>query len=582
MSDQLQVAAALRRMDDQALVKLAKIRAINTTHFRDFFDLADALTAPKSATAAIASLSNKQIDALVAIIDGSKFDAKVAQELEELALVEKTKNGFAIFDYAQNCFQELSNSKNAPRLASVAAASSLTSEEIDRDAHLAIFDIIQALTELIFDLEQRYIREVGKRGVGLPDIKRLANHLRKPNDYAKQVFEIALWANLATVNNGRWQLGADYDNWLTWADGKRWAHLASLWLEVLGDAGARELAHLSAGNSLFDALQSSYRFADLAVNSRLNRVTDLAEKIGLVSSNQLASWFPSVVANKLSAAEKLVVAGLPAQAKKLIIQADLTLIAPSPLPTELEIRLRRIADTEQIGMASSYRLSALSISHGLETGLSAAEIRALLLELSDRELPQPVDYLLREAEQRFGRLRVAEAKNAGHTVITSEDSILLAEIQNNQKLKPLALHFSEKGDLHTRFESELVYFTLRDAGYVAVRVDDKNKVISPTEITERSAVTENAKSIAQDIQRLRDQDAKLGSEPDDDDLLRQIQLAIKNKATALVTLNSSSGEQIEYLIQPVGLANGRLRAKDRKADVERTLPLASITSIVLQ
>jgi hypothetical protein len=248
----------------------------------------------------------------------------------------------------------------------------------------------------------------------------------------------------------------------------------------------------------------------------------------------------------------------------------------------LEIRLRRIADTEQIGMASSYRLSALSISHGLETGLSAAEIRALLLELSDRELPQPVDYLLREAEQRFGRLRVAEAKNAGHTVITSEDSILLAEIQNNQKLKPLALHFSEKGDLHTRFESELVYFTLRDAGYVAVRVDDKNKVISPTEITERSAVTENAKSIAQDIQRLRDQDAKLGSEPDDDDLLRQIQLAIKNKATALVTLNSSSGEQIEYLIQPVGLANGRLRAKDRKADVERTLPLASITSIVLQ
>ncbi|MEY4320305.1 MAG: hypothetical protein RLZZ471_246, partial [Actinomycetota bacterium] len=328
--------------------------------------------------------------------------------------------------------------------------------------------------------------------------------------------------------------------------------------------------------------QASYRFADLAVNSRLNRVSDLAEKIGLIASNQLASWFAQVVANKIPAAEKLVIAGLPAQAKKLIIQADLTLIAPSPLPTALEIRLRRIADTEQIGMASTYRLSALSVSHGLETGLTAGEIRSLLLELSDRELPQPVDYLLREAEQRFGRLRVAEAKNVGHTVVTSEDSILLTEIQNNQKLKPLALHFSEKGDLHTRFETELVYFTLRDAGYVAVRVDEKNNVISPTEITERTALAESAKSLSQDIQRLRDQDAKLGSEPDDDDLLRQIQLAIKNKATALVTLTGSSGEQIEYLIQPVGLANGRLRAKDRKADVERTLPLASITSIVLQ
>jgi len=582
MSDQLQVAAALRRMDDLALVKLAKVRSINTTHLRDFFDFADALTAPKSAASAIASLSNRQLDALVAIMTGNKPDLKVAVELAELALVEKTKTEYTVFDYARTCYAELEKAKPTPHLTAITNQADLSVTDVDRDAHLAIFDIIQALTELVFDLEQRYIREVGKRGVGLPDIKRLANHLRKPNDYAKQVFEIALWSNLAVVSNSRWQLGSEYENWLKWTDGKRWSHLASIWFEILGDAGARELSTLGAGHSLGQALQASYRFADLSVNSRINRITELADKIGLVSNNQATSWFVPVVAGKLATAEKLVVAGLPAQAKKLIIQADLTLIAPSPLPTELEIRLRRIADTEQIGMASSYRLSALSVSHGLETGMSAAEIRSLLLELSDRELPQPVDYLLREGEQRFGRLRVAEAKNVGHTVVTSEDSILLAEIQHNQKLKPLALHFSEKGDLHTRFESELVYFTLRDAGYVAVRVDEKNRILSPTETTERASIAETAKSVAIDIQRLRDQDAKLGSEPDDDDLLRQIQLAIKNKATALVTLQSSSGEHIEYLIQPVGLANGRLRAKDRKADVERTLPLTSITSIVLQ
>ena len=582
MSDQLQVAAALRRMDDLTLVKLARIRAVNTTHLRDFFDFADALTAPKSVTAAIASLSNRQLDVILSVAEGKKSDEKVALELADLALLEKTKDGINVFEFTRNCFQELNKTNPANKLSSVTSKSTFSLVDIDRDAHLAIFDIIQALTELVFDLEQRYIREVGKRGVGLPDINRLANHLRKPNDYAKQVFEIALWTNIASVNNGRWQLGSQYSNWLKWSDGKRWSHLAGFWLELLGEAGARELASLSAGASLSDALLSSYRFADLAVNSRLNRLTDMAEKIGLVAGDQISSWFASVVANKIAAAEKAVVAGLPAQAKKLIIQADLTLIAPSPLPTELEIRLRRIADTEQIGMASSYRLSALSVSHGLETGLSAEEIRALLVELSDRELPQPVDYLLREAEQRFGRLRVAEGKNAEHTIVSSEDSILLAEIQNNQKLKPLALHFSEKGELHTRFESEIVYFTLRDAGYIAVRVDSKNRVISPTETTERSAITESAKTIAHDIQRLREQDAKLGSQPDDDDLMRQIQLAIRNKATALVTLNSSNGEQIQYLIQPVGLANGRLRAKDRKADVERTLPLASITSIVLQ
>lgn len=582
MSDQLQVAAALRRMDDLALVKLVNARAINTTHLRDFFDFADAVIAPKSATAAIASLSNRQIDTLLAVMNNTKPDTKIAGELIDLALVEKTKTGLSVFEYASNAYYELDKTKPAQLLSLTSDDVELRLEEVDRDAHLAIFDIIQALTELIFDLEQRYIREVGKRGVGLPDIKRLANHLRKPNDYAKQVFEIALWADLAVVSHSRWQLGAQYDNWLTWSDGQRWSHLANVWLDLIGEAGARELSALRAGHSFAESLQASYRFADLAVNSRINRITDLADKIGLVANNLATTWFAPAVAGQVTAAEKLVVSGLPAQASRLIIQADLTLIAPSPLPTELEIRLRRIADTEQIGMASSYRLSALSVSHGLETGMTASEIRSLLLELSERELPQPVDYLLREAEQRFGRLRISDAKNSGHTVVTSEDSILLAEIQNNQKLKPLALHFSEKGDLHTRFETDLVYFTLRDAGYVAVRVDDKNKVISPTAISERDSITATSKSVANDIQRLRDQDAKLGSEPDDDDLLRQIQLAIKNKANALVTLQSANGELVEYLIQPVGLANGRLRAKDRKADVERTLPLASITSIVLQ
>jgi hypothetical protein len=267
MSDQLQVAAALRRMSDPALVELAKVRLVNTTYLRDFFDFADALTAAKSATSAIASLSNRQLDALEAILEGKKADVKVANELASLALVEKTTTAFVAFEYATNCYRELSSGKTAPKLASVKFTSELAASDVDRDAHLAIFDVIQALTELVFDLEQRYIREVGKRGVGLPDIKRLANHLRKPNDYAKQVFEVALWSNLAVISNSRWQLGPQYDNWLQWTDGKRWSHLAGIWLEILGDAGARELNGLRAGESLFDALQASYRLADLTVNS---------------------------------------------------------------------------------------------------------------------------------------------------------------------------------------------------------------------------------------------------------------------------------------------------------------------------
>ena len=39
------------------------------------------------------------------------------------------------------------------------------------------------------------------------------------------------------------------------------------------------------------------------------------------------------------------------------------------------------------------------------------------------------------------------------------------------------------------------------------------------------------------------------------------------------------GEVIDYLLEPASVGNGRFRARDRHADIERTLPLSSVVSI---
>jgi hypothetical protein len=80
---------------------------------------------------------------------------------------------------------------------------------------------------------------------------------------------------------------------------------------------------------------------------------------------------------------------------------------------------------------------------------------------------------------------------------------------------------------------------------------------------------------------MREQDSKPGINPDSDDVTRQIQLAIKNRVRLNITVSTSSGDSHEFLLEPTGIANGRLRAKDRKADIERTLPLSSITAVSL-
>jgi len=554
---------------------------LNSSHLRDFFDMADALANAKSLAPALSSLTVRQFEQLENLSENKKSD--FGDFIFDLMLAERTDQGPKIFASTVDAMATIGSHRKISNLVVVSdnERRELSAAEIDRDASLAIFDVIQALTELIFELEQRYIREVGKRGVGLPDVKRLAAHLSKSNEYAKQVFELAQFANLAEIEGSRWQLGQRAENWISWSDRERWSHLTETWLSLLGDEAARELLAIQPAASFERRLAEVYPFADSTATNRIKKVAEIANLIGLIANSQATSWL-GLLSTSMQAASERAIAGLPSAAERVIIQADLTLIAPSPLPTELEISLRRFADTEQIGMASSYRLSALSVSHGLETGLAIDEIRALLLRLSAKELPQPVDYLLKEAESRFARLKVYAIKSGAHSQIVSTDKILLAEIHNDQRLKPFALHFDEAGSLHSRFEAELVYFALREANFVAVRVDENGKVLSPQKLSSKNKVSEQRQSVVEDIMRMRQADTQGTSDPDDDDLLRQIQLAIKYKAKMLIVLKTSSGEQVEYLVEPVGVANGRLRAKDRKADLERTLPLSSVVSISIQ
>lgn len=582
MSELLQVASALRRLSDEKLATLITERMINSSGLVDFFDLAEALTKPPSIASAIAGLPLSQAMELRSLAAGNKPNPKISLELEGQMLVA----GEPEFKPFEATIESLGSFSKLETVVAVSSASDWAPEQdqIDRDCGIEIFETLQAITELIFDLEHRYVREVGKKNVGLPDIKRFATHLRKSNEYAKQIYELAHLANLIMLANGRWQLSLQAQSWLDWNPSERFSHLAKTWRQILGDASAKELqsaiGKADIAVSLEEILNRTYPFADGSVGSKIAKLETLAGLIGLSAAGWLSSWASKVLKCDYSAASKQAAATLPQPQDKLICQADLTLIAPGPLPTDVEITLRRFADTEQIGMASTYRLSALSISHGLETGLKLSEIRELLVKLSGNSIPQPIEYLLSEADVRFGRLAIIGGELNERSLIQSSDKVLLAEIFNDVRLKPFAISQLEDGQLASRFEPEVLYFGLREIGFVAIRIDENGKVISPLTATKQSFDAEKGTSIAADISRLRDQDAKLGDSPDDDDLQRQIQLAIKNKTRARFTVISSTGE-IEFLLEPIGIANGRLRAKDRKADIERTLPIASILRVVL-
>lgn len=579
MSELLAVAAALRQLSDQQLQTLITERLINTASLNDFFDLADALTKPNNVAQAISGLPLRQARALSQLVQNQTADASAVAGLQRLLLVDAERKPL---ESTLEAFVSFAKLETLSVVAEVGHAPQQS--DIDRDCGIEIFETLQALTELIFDLEQRLVAEVGKKNVGLPAIKRLASHLKKNNDYAKTIYELAHFADLMSVAEGRWHLTAVANQWLGWSQQQRFEHLALTWRNILGDASAEELiaslSELDSTVSLENQLSLTYPFADGLVASKIAKLATLASLIGISANGWLSSWGRAVISGDQHKASKLALERLPEPQRKIICQADLSLIAPGPLPTDIEILIRRFADTEQIGMASTYRLSALSISHGLETGLTADEIRSALEQLSGKGLPQPIEYLINESQKRFKRLTIVAGDDAVRSILRSTDPILLAEIVNEQKLKPFSLRSMPDGSLGCRFEPELLYFGLRELGFAAVRVDSDGNVISPITPLEKNDLPANASTVARDIQRIRQGDPS-ADDQSESQVFRQIQLAIKNKARMRTTVKSNSGGEIEFTLEPIGLANGRLRAKDRKADIERTLPLASILKVVL-
>ena len=580
MSELRQLVEALRGLSDDDLRSLVATRLIPIANIEDFYSLAEVLNSPKSYASVIGSLSRSQLNTLNNISQGEACGDAEFESLAALQLVYRDSGKAYVFEAL---LEQLRANKAFTRsLRIVGEPLPIPPQtDIDRNCGLIAFETMQALTELIFDLEKHLIREVGKSGVGLPDVKRLANALGKPNDYAKTIFALASRLGLMTLSHGRHALTLESLDWLAADQLARMRILYTSFNELLGPELCKELSALSPGTSLRNWLEEHFPLAENTANSRIGQILRSAESFGLTFDEHTSTWFTFALTGSKKLDTQLST-HLPAVQSRIILQADLSIIAPGPLPTSIESLLRRFANTETIGLASTYRMSALSICHGLETGLTTEEIAKMLTETFGAKLPQPVEYLLSEVKNRFGRLVVTEAAvGESRSYIESADNILLTEIGNDPRLRPFSLIRPSNEKLSCRFEPSVVYFGLRECGYLAIRKDANGKVISPIEASETAKNEKTLDKWDARIAKLREADQSSAKAGNDEVMTRQVQLAIRNKAKLLITVNRTDGTQLVIELEPSSIANGRLRGLDRKAQVERTLPLTTIAAISL-
>jgi hypothetical protein len=614
----LELAARLRALPRATLADALSTREFEPSSVRDLFDLAEALVAHDSVDAALDRLDRPRLAvlaALVAVADDAGWSpvAGVRAELVRLgaasdlseatpALLERLDRSLlVVLDgervhvpggvRARLAARLGTDLPDAAELAAPAPPVPVGSDGADRsllERHAAetAYATIAATAEVLAGLAAQPARELAKGGLALPDAKRLAEAVGMPLEALPRLFQRAVEAGLVVRDGSVWLESEGGAAWALLDTVGRWRRLAECWRDRI-PAALRELVGrrsdgLSA-SSFRDDVTWYYPGGGRWLEEGLERLIDDAEALGLAVAGEPVETGRLVLAGDDAGAATRLAQYFPHQVDRVYVQHDLSIVSPGPLEPGLDSRLRGFAEVEARDLASSYRVTAASVNRALAAGETAESIRAFLTEVSLTGIPQPLDYLIGEASSRFGSVRVAAADAAeapARAVVRSDDAHIVGTLAVDQALSSLGLRQVGPHRLLSRFAPDVVFWALSDARYPVAAEDGDGAIVRLRR--HRVAHVPTPAPRPDPIEALLDRVAESADgSPGTEQawLARQLEAAARSKETLTVTVRMPGGDTADYLLAPASVANGRLRARDRKADIERTLPLSAIAAV---
>lgn len=565
----LALASRLRAMNDGALVELLRARDVRDVAIKDFFDLADRLLDRTSVEAALSRLDRFS---LLGLVEGA-LDPLRAEALNTLALVANGTPYDAVAEVVTGWPAD-----RLSGLAPFALTGTSDSSSIDHAAAERAFMTTYAVLEVVEELRRQPARQLARGSIALPDSKRLSTAAGVALDELPALVAVAESAGLIELGGGGWVPAAGASDWQLLASIDRWVQLASSWIAALPDDVRSLLVERRRelwGDHLTDWVRWLYPASGDWMVERIVAQAARAELLGITARAAPSTPGTQLLAGSPLGAAEAIAPLFPAEVDKVYLQHDLTIVSPGPLAAPLDSQLRTLADVESRGLATTYRVSGESINRAIHHGATADSLREFLGSISLGSIPQPLDYLIAETERRHALVRVGEA--GGGSYVRSDDLDLLRTLAADQRLSPLGLQ-SDGSRLRSRLALEVVFWALNDARYPVAAEDSGERVVvleraalASTAVTQR----DHAAAIVERLRATAGRDDETGAAW----LERQLEVAVKARTAVIVVVTMPNGSTADYLLEPTGLGGGRLRARDRKADIERTLPLTSIVEV---
>ena len=476
-------------------------------------------------------------------------------------------------------------------------------KQIDLAAIANISTILRWCEELLHNLSDEPPTALRTGGIGVRDLKRIAEHLGVDEVCAGFVAELCYLGGLVVIDPDDQILPTSaFDIWLTKPAEERWYSLAVLWLDtsrvsgLIGKLTDKNIAPLGpeldrAGVSLIRRTTLKVLAENLKIAPDTSSLQEIvkwwnpqranndfvewnlreAEWLGITGQGALSTF-----GNNLLTSQELlgVEDALPKPVDHILIQADNSAVAPGPLTAELSAQMGTIADIESRGGATVYRFSEASIRRGLDHGKTGEQIKTFLIKTSKTPMPQPLDYLITDVAKRHGKLRVGTT----HTYIRCEDEGLIQQILHDKNCEHLRLRKVAAQVLVTDLEHTEVINELREYGYLPAAENASGILLSqpnlrraksrpkpPRIISEFTSPKESIVLAAVKTIRAGERSRKVEpivSGTSSNETLALINQYINEKRTLVISYADNNGGVSNRIIEPISISLGTLTARD--------------------
>ncbi len=415
---------------------------------------------------------------------------------------------------------------------------------------VAVLGVLEKIETLIRAAE---VQPVG--GASSESLQSWAASHGDDRDEWETAADICRAVGLLAVSQDAWHQTTGASDWLASALSERWAWiLVRLW-------------------SIRPRWVDSSPVADNLAASPSGGWVQMAAEIGV---------FPG--SGKGSAADVLshdgdigtwVAAQLPPAAEQVYADGPDTLVTAGPLPVSHERTLRQIGRWLSGTVASRFQVTAETVLRARQRGLSAEDITEAVERVVPGGKTSSLGVTLLDSLHRAEQTRIQWSESG--TRVECADSLAGDLLCADRKLQSLGFQRVSESELSSAQPVDTVHSLLTSEGYPHLVVDHAGHVFD-VDKAQHAPVTwaatngdDSAAALLESWTSWRGDDPVNWWDP-----ALEWAIAHKLRLSAIVNINEVESE---FVIEPKSLHNGRLRARDTRSDVERTIPVTHLVRI---